>query len=176
MLGRVAPIDDRTVRWSASVSRLQMVKKNRSDLHLSPWVDQLRRHRQGGIAMKVVVLAVLLVAVHVPVAAEGQATRSLSPQGGVSAAVATSARHPSSTPFSGLFASPLGIATARSAPGPFPISFNPATQPPTTQPRLVCGLTVVPVDPAFDAGIRRLMRDGSARFTIRLVPAGICSQ
>lgn len=48
--------------------------------------------------------------------------------------------------------------------------------PPVQQPRVVCGMTMIPVDPSFDANIRRPVPPSGAKFTIKTVKPPVCGQ
>jgi hypothetical protein len=48
--------------------------------------------------------------------------------------------------------------------------------PSPVQPRVVCGMTMVPVDPSFDANIRRPVPSSGAKFTIKTVKPPVCGQ
>jgi hypothetical protein len=71
-----------------------------------------------------------------------------------------------SNPYSGLF-KPNGRERAAAAIPPAPPGVD-------TAPRVVCGMTVVPVDPSLDRGIAVSPSDRSTRFTIRGVEPPIC--
>jgi hypothetical protein len=47
---------------------------------------------------------------------------------------------------------------------------------PPVQPRVVCGMTMIPVDPSFDANIRRPVPLSGAKFTIKTVKPPVCGQ
>ena len=50
------------------------------------------------------------------------------------------------------------------------------TLPPRQPPRIVCGMTVIPVDPSFDANIRRPVPPPGTTFTIKTVKPPVCGQ
>jgi|KBSSwiStaDraftv2_1062776.scaffolds.fasta_scaffold2144546_1 hypothetical protein len=43
-------------------------------------------------------------------------------------------------------------------------------------PRVVCGMTIVPVDPSFDSKIKHPVRSGRTRFTLRIHKPPVCGQ
>lgn len=61
---------------------------------------------------------------------------------------------------------------------PVPSDGNAGSQtlPPRQTPRVVCGMTLIPVDPSFDANIRRPVPDSGAKFTIKTVKPPVCGQ
>lgn len=75
-------------------------------------------------------------------------------------------------PFANLFPIPQ---QRRPEPAPRPRLFTGAP-PPSTGSRVVCGLTVVPVDPTFDASMRRSLPPGAPTPASRAVPAPGCGQ
>ena len=50
------------------------------------------------------------------------------------------------------------------------------TLPPGQPPRVVCGMTMIPVDPSFDPNIRRPVPPSGATFTIKTVKPPVCAQ
>ena len=78
-------------------------------------------------------------------------------------------------PFSKLFrpSTPL-IKPDTAVSPPEGVTANRLFQPPV-QPRVVCGMTMIPVDPSFDANIRRPVPSGS-KFTIKTVKPPVCGQ
>jgi hypothetical protein len=80
-----------------------------------------------------------------------------------------------STPyFSKLFAPP---STPFFKPASSPDG-SPADQtlPARQMPRVVCGMTMIPVDPSFDANIRRPVPPSGPKFTIKTVKPPLCGQ
>ncbi len=59
-----------------------------------------------------------------------------------------------------------------------PVSRDAAKQTLGAQPSrtIVCGMKLVPADPAFDASIRRAVPEGGAAFTMRTAPPPVCRQ
>ena len=47
---------------------------------------------------------------------------------------------------------------------------------PPLAPRVVCGMTMIPVDPAFDANIRRPVPSSGTKFTLKTVKPPVCGQ
>jgi len=80
----------------------------------------------------------------------------------------------SSPSFSKLFAPPSASFFKQ----PVPSDGNAAkeTLPPRQPPRVVCGMTLIPVDPSFDANIRRPVPPSGAKFTITTVKPPVCGQ
>jgi len=126
--------------------------------------------------MKVAFLLALLVVLEVSSTAEGQAILSPSPRTTVGAATPGAASQPAKNPFANLFASELQPATKPLV----AVALRSAVQiaPPRAKghPRVVCGMTLVPVDPEFDAAMPRVVPESGWKFTIRLVPPRVCGQ
>ena len=79
-------------------------------------------------------------------------------------------------PFSKLFrpASPvLRQGTPATPPGG---NLTNQAAPPFQPPKVVCGMTMIPVDPSFDANIRRPVPPSGAKFTIKTVKPSLCGQ
>ena len=77
-------------------------------------------------------------------------------------------------PFRNLFPNPL--QPRAQAPPPKPLFAVKPTPSAPSGARVVCGTVVVPVDPAFDAAIRRPAPDARPRPSSRSVPAPACEQ
>ena len=76
-------------------------------------------------------------------------------------------------PFAGLFAGPSQTPPARQAPGATPPDVSPPGNPPPAH-RVVCGMTVVTVDPAVDPHMPRRTPPADRAYTIRATPPPIC--
>jgi hypothetical protein len=79
-------------------------------------------------------------------------------------------------PFSKLFrpSTPL----LRPGAGVSPPDGNTANLPvqPPLSPRVVCGMTMIPLDPSFDANIRRPVPPSGEKFTIKALKPPVCGQ
>ena len=114
-----------------------------------------------------VFVVVLIVASHPMMAASVGQTPSGSTSGAPS--IATS---PSRQPFKNLFGAsllPQGTPAQRPA---FPS--RPLPPGPSSEVRVVCGMTLIPTDPTVDRAIRRVVPDASRRFAIVAVPPPPC--
>jgi hypothetical protein len=49
-----------------------------------------------------------------------------------------------------------------------------APRPETSQPRVVCGMTLIPIDPNVDPKIYVEPRRGDTRYSIRAIPPPVC--
>ena len=82
-------------------------------------------------------------------------------------------------PFSNLFKPPQ-TSTPQTAPDLHPFAPNlapPAGGPMAGQPRVVCGMTLAPVNPGFDPAIRKtLPAPGSVTPSARTVHPSVCGQ
>ena len=57
-----------------------------------------------------------------------------------------------------------------------PAAKDPSTQsPPPGEPRVVCGMTIIPVDPTLDAGMHLTQPDTGTEYTMRVLKPPICS-
>jgi len=126
--------------------------------------------------MKVVFVLALLSVLCVTSVAEGQTIQPPSSQSAGAASAAAAASTERENPFANLFASHVQLSTRHLAPVVFPVAVQVATPSSNRRPRVVCGLTVVPVDPQFDAAMPRVVPDRNTKFTMRLVPPAVCGQ
>jgi hypothetical protein len=124
--------------------------------------------------MKATLAPVLLLVLYLGSPAPGRASPPPPPQ---TAAVVSGATQPvqsSKRPFATLFAGGLQPH------GWTPVEFVPervavtAERPLNPGERVVCGTTVVPVDPEFDAAMPRVVPDKDTLFFIRRVPPKVC--
>jgi len=126
--------------------------------------------------MRVAFILALLVVLHGTSVAEGQTILSPSPRTTVGAISSAAPSLHTKNPFANLFASELQPPTKHSVavalPGPVQI----ATPGAKGHPRVVCGMTLVPVDPEFDAAMPRVVPESGRKFTIRLVPPRVCGR
>lgn len=76
-------------------------------------------------------------------------------------------------PFKNLFPSPLQPRPDTEPRIPR-FQFQQAPAGPTSGARLVCGMTVIPIDPRFDQAIRRSVPETAPRSAIRAMPAPAC--
>ncbi len=79
-------------------------------------------------------------------------------------------------PFANLFASQIQPAAKRTPRVALPIPRHLAAPPSDRRPTVVCGLTVVPLDPQFDAAMRHVVPETGPKFTVRLTPPTVCKQ
>ncbi len=126
--------------------------------------------------MKVTFLPALLVVVLVGSVAEGITAQSRSPESTVAGRSPALASREAKDPFANLFRNQLNLTTKLLSPVAPPIFSAAPTQAADRHPAVVCGMTVVPVDPRFDAAMRHVVPDTGPKFTIRLVPPGMCGQ
>lgn len=77
-------------------------------------------------------------------------------------------------PFKNLFPSPLQ-PKAQAVPKPL-FAVRPQVGRDTQGARVVCGMTLIPVDPAFDRAIRGATPERAPRPATRAVPAPTCEQ
>jgi hypothetical protein len=126
--------------------------------------------------MKAAFSVALVVAVEASVMAARPAVPSPLPQVTIVNGSTASRSQPNRNPFAAVFGSEFTRSTGSAASRTPAIRFEPAVQAPTKGPRILCGLTIVPVDPASDAGMRRFVPQGDRRYTVRLVPPGVCGQ
>lgn len=106
---------------------------------------------------------VCAVAIIVPAAAQGAQTTG-APHQALAAGSTLSASSQRANPFRRLF----------QVPSPQPAPSAQAAAPRADEPRVVCGMTMIPADPNVDPGIAvRPSADGT-RFTIRAVEPPIC--
>jgi len=137
-------------------------------------------NRYGGL-MRMAVIVGLLMSVVVSASDSGAAGAQrldTPPAGGVNGrgsmpnAVAPA---PPGKPFANLFGSPLQRnPTSRLLPL---FQASPVVPPESsTKPFVVCGMTLVPVDPNLDAAIRHTVPRGGVRWTIRAVPPPACER
>jgi len=64
------------------------------------------------------------------------------------------------------------------APKPPKVDWNwkpPAAQAPASRPSVICGMTVVPADPAIDPKIRVAPRDNGVKFAMKVVEPTVCA-
>ena len=54
-------------------------------------------------------------------------------------------------------------------------NWKPLTQTPAARPSVVCGMTVVPADPAIDPKIRIVPRDNGVKFAMKVVEPTVCA-
>lgn len=124
--------------------------------------------------MKGALLLAPLVVLSVTSAAEGQVGLSPASRATPRAGTAAAGSPPAKNPFSKLF------VTARQTPTtPLDLVALPGgveTAEPRPQGRIVCGTTVVPVDPKFDAAMPRMVPESGWKFAIRLVPPRLCGE
>ena len=78
-------------------------------------------------------------------------------------------------PFSKLFRPSTPLVKPEASVSPNETTATPPFRPPV-QPRVVCGMTMIPVDPTFDANIRRPVPPSGAKFTIKTVKPPVCGQ
>ena len=126
--------------------------------------------------MKVAFILALLIVVHGSFAVEGQAIQSLSPRTTVDATVPAAVPRAPTKPFASLFASQVQQTAKPLVSVTLPIVAQIVAPPAAMRPRVVCGMTIVPVDPGFDAAIRHVAPETGMRFTIRIVPPRVCGQ
>jgi hypothetical protein len=93
---------------------------------------------------------------------------------------AAAAEQLTAKPFAKLFTPPAIGAQTRQRPSPLPLPrpgaqppLASSDQPPTGQPRIACGTRVVPVNPAFDARMRR-QAPARPKPSARIVPTPPC--
>jgi hypothetical protein len=55
-----------------------------------------------------------------------------------------------------------------------PVRQHSAPRPETSQPRVVCGMTLIPIDPNVDPKIYVEPRRGDMRYSIRAIPPPVC--
>jgi len=126
--------------------------------------------------MKAAFALVLLLILCVGSAAQGPAAL---PQSSQTAVVVSGPAQPvqhSKGPFANLFGGglqPQGRTPAEVIPEGVSVT---AAVPLNAGQRVVCGITVVPVDPGFDAAMPRVVPDKDTSFLIRRVPPSVCRQ
>lgn len=124
--------------------------------------------------MRVTSALVLLLVLCVGSAAQGQTAPPRSPQTAVVVSGPAQPVQASKRPFATLFTGGL------QPPGRTPVDFAPervsvtAERPLNPGQRVVCGMTVVSVDPEFDAAMPRVVPDRDTAFFIRRVPPQVC--
>ena len=126
--------------------------------------------------MKVELLLALLVVLQVGSTAEAQAILSPSPLSTVGATTPGAPPQQAKNPFTNLFARELQPPAPAPVTVALPIAVVSATPLVDKHPRVVCGMTLVPVDPDLDAAMRRVVPETGPKFTIRLVPPRLCGQ
>jgi hypothetical protein len=87
------------------------------------------------------------------------------------------AQAPPPQPFGNLFG-PVRPMTPKAVPLFAPLARDAAKNELGARPSrtIVCGMKLVPADPAFDASIRRATPDNSRAFTMRTAPPPVCRQ
>lgn len=126
--------------------------------------------------MRVTLALVLLLVLCVGSAARGQTAPPQSPRIAVVVSGPAQPVQASKQPFATLFTGGL------QPPGRTPVDFVPervsvtAERPLNPGQRVVCGMTIVPVDPEFDAAMPRVVPDKDTLFFIRRVPPTVCRQ
>ena len=124
--------------------------------------------------MRVTFALVLLLVLCVGSAAQGQTAPPRSPQTPVIVSGPAQPVQSAKTPFATLFTGGL------QPPGRTPVDFVRERVSVTAERRLnpgqrvVCGMTIVPVDPEFDAAMPRVVPDRDTAFFIRRVPPQVC--